>query len=173
MASKKTSNKKTTTKKTTTKKAATKKTVGKASLKKKRVANKTETKEKPVTKTQARVDPADVIWEEVKNLPINMYAMMAKVSDHVTRVHGVPGKLCVRFKSGAALPALEESLKELTQSRVERTSVGDPVNVQYPKYEMVETDLFVIIKPFVPVDERPETQTKAGSFVVVPSGKTY
>lgn len=147
----------TTTKKASTKKAATKKAATK----------------KVGQPKAAPIDPADIIWADIKDLPINMYAMVSKVEDHVLRVHGVPDKLCVKFKSGAALPALETTLSSVKQTRVERTATGDPVTVEYPKYELEETDLFVIVKPFVPAHERPEAQVKTGPFVVVPSGKPY
>jgi len=170
MARKKTA-KKTTTKKTS-RKTSTKKTSTKKTSTKKTSAKKAVTKKVAQPKPVA-VNPADLIWSEIKDLPLNMYAMVSKVEDHVLRVHGVPDTLCVKFKSGAALPALETTLSAVKQTRVERTATGDPVTVEYPKYELEETDLFVIVKPFVPAHERPEAQVKTGPFVVVPSGKPY
>lgn len=156
-----------TTKKTTLTEAKTKNVSSK-----KKATSKTAAKKVSQPKA-APIDPADLIWAEIKDLPLNMYAMVSKVEDHVLRVHGVPDMLCVKFKSGAALPALETTLSNVKQTRVERTAIGDPVTVEYPKYELEETDLFVIVKPFVPAHERPETQVKNSSFVVVPSGKPY
>lgn len=162
MARKKTAKKTTTSTEVTTKKTSTRKTSAKKAATKKVAQPKA-----------APIDPADIIWADIKDLPLNMYAMVSKVEDHVLRVHGVPDTLCVKFKSGAALPALETTLSAVKQTRVERTATGDPVTVEYPKYELEETELFVIVKPFVPAHERPEAQVKTGPFVVVPSGKPY
>lgn len=162
MARKKTAKKTTASTEATTEKTSTRKTSAKKAATKKVAQPKA-----------APIDPADIIWANIKDLPLNMYAMVSKVEDHVLRVHGVPDTLCVKFKSGAALPALETTLSAVKQTRVERTATGDPVTVEYPKYELEETELFVIVKPFVPAHERPEAQVKTGPFVVVPSGKPY
>lgn len=146
--------KKKTTRKT---KSTSKKTIKKATKKAtKSVAKDTVKTEAPVT------DFADQLWEELRSKPINMFALPnQKVEDHVTRVKGVPGALCVTMKSPAALPALEEVLNSHEQTVVERTEVGDPVEVQYPLYEMQENEGgYVLIKRYLPPHKRPELQPK-------------
>jgi len=80
------------------------------------------------------------------------------VEDHLIRVVGVPNELYLKTKSSAALPALEELIRSLTMLRVERTAEGDPITISYPKYEMKETDMYIVITRFVPPKERPELQ---------------
>lgn len=54
-------------------------------------------------------DDSQKIWDEIKNITINIYAIPnQKVKDHVT-VLEVPGsELYLKLKSTAVLPALEE-----------------------------------------------------------------
>jgi len=54
---------------------------------------------------------SEKIWDEIKNVGINMFALPnQRVQDHVT-VLDVPGnELYVKLKSTAVLPALEECL---------------------------------------------------------------
>ena len=121
--------------------------------------------------TDKKVNEADAIWGELRNLPIEMFALPnQRVENHLLRVRGVPHELYLKPKSAAALPALEALLKGQVSLRVERTAEGDPVNVSYPKYEMEETELYIVVKRFVPPPERPELQpvpqTKDGMVVV-------
>ena len=126
--------------------------------------------------TDKKVTEAESIWAELRNLPIEMFALPnQRVEDHLLRVKGVPGVLYLKPRSAAALPALEALLKDQTTLRVERTAEGDPINVSYPKYEMEETELYIVVKRHVPPSERAELQpvattTKDG--VVVVPGQT-
>jgi hypothetical protein len=136
---------------------------------KKRVSKKTTAKKTTVKKE----NEADAIWEELRHLPIEMFALPNQmVEDHLLRVRGVPNQLFVKPKSPAALPALEALLKGQTMIRVERTAEGDPINVSYPKYELEETDLYLVVKRHVPPPERAELQPvpgqTRGGMVVVP-----
>jgi len=106
-----------------------------------------------------QVNDADLMWNELRSLPIQMYALPNQmVEDHLIRVVGVPNELYLKTKSSAALPALEELIRSLTMLRVERTAEGDPITISYPKYEMKETDMYIVITRFVPPKERPELQ---------------
>lgn len=54
---------------------------------------------------------SDKIWEHIKNMNINMFALPAqKVSDYCTPVQVEPTKLYVTLRVPAALPVLEEML---------------------------------------------------------------
>lgn len=54
---------------------------------------------------------ADQIWEEIKDLPIGMFALANQTVKQHVHALPVPGKeLLVKLVSTAALPALEETL---------------------------------------------------------------
>ena len=81
---------------------------------------------KKVTKKVTKENEADVVWEELRNLPIEMFALPnQRVEDHLLRVNGMPDALYLRPKSAAALPAIEALLNGQVTLRVERTAEGD------------------------------------------------
>ncbi len=141
--------------------------------KKKTTRKKRATKAKPSITSipPVQVNDADLMWEELRNLPIEMFALPnQRVADHLTRVAGVPNELYLKPNSPAALPSFETLLNGQTIIRVERTAEGDPINVSYPKYEMEETDLYIVVRRFVPPSEKPEYQpvaTRQGAAVVM------
>lgn len=117
------------------------------------------TKKKVTKKVVVQPDKAEVLWNELRNLPIEVFALPnQRVEDHLNRVAGIPNKLYLRTKSAAALPAFETLLNGLSIIRVERTAEGDPVNVSYPKYIMEENDMYIVVEHFIPPTERPELQ---------------
>jgi len=67
-------------------------------------------KEKEVEK--AKVPTAsDKIWEEIKNLPIAMFALPNQtIQNHVVRVEVEPSSLYLRGKSPAVIAGLDEAL---------------------------------------------------------------
>lgn len=79
--------------------------------------------EKPVEKSES-----EQIWEEIKALPISVFALPGQtVEKHVTRVP-FPGKeLLIKLISPAALPALEETLanKLYTGGKKYEVEVGE------------------------------------------------
>ncbi|MDP2683528.1 MAG: hypothetical protein Q8P20_00575 [bacterium] len=104
------------------------------------------------TKQSQQNDEGDLIWEELRNLPIEMFALPnQRVEDHILRVKGVPGKLYVKARSSAVLPALEILLNG--QKAIEKEG---PTNVSYPKYEMVESEMYIEIKRFVRLKSTPQ-----------------
>lgn len=74
-----------------------------------------------------KVPESDQIWEEIKDLPISIYALPnQKVSDHIEKLP-VPGNtLYVRLLSSAAISALEPALGN--------------------KYEIEQADQYTLIK---------------------------
>ncbi|KKN60996.1 hypothetical protein LCGC14_0526210 [marine sediment metagenome] len=125
--------------------------------------------------TDKKVNEADSIWAEIRNLPIEMFALPnQRVENHLLRVRGVPNELYLTAKSPAALPALEALLGGQVTLRVERTAEGDPINVSHPKFEMEETELYIVIRRHVPPTERLELQpvaTRASDNMVVVPGE--
>ena len=120
--------------------------------------------------TDKKVNEADVIWEELRSLSIDMFALPDQmVENHLLRVRGVPNELYLRAKSAAALPALEVVLKGQVTRRVEQTAQGS-MNVSYPKYDMEQTELYIVVKRHaLPQEEselRPALQAKDGMVVV-------
>lgn len=82
---------------------------------------------------------ADKIWEEIKNLPIQMFGLPDQfVVQHVTPVPVEPTNLYVTIRSTAALPSLEAAIA--------------------PAFTVELADKFVIIKrvpkPLVPSKRR-------------------
>ena len=77
---------------------------------------------------QVEKSESEQIWEEIKGLPINMFALSnQKVEQHVVRVP-MPGRdLLLKLVSTAALPALEETLANnfLTKGRKYEVEVAE------------------------------------------------
>jgi hypothetical protein len=72
------------------------------------MANKLNESENKVT-VQNR-NEADVLWDEIKDLPIQVFALPnQKVSNYLNRVN-IPSVLFVKPTASAVLPALEECL---------------------------------------------------------------
>lgn len=67
---------------------------------------------------------SELIWEEIKDLPIAMFALPNQtIKQHVSRLE-VPGtKLLLRLTSTAALPALEEALNNVVATHGKRYEV--------------------------------------------------
>jgi hypothetical protein len=54
---------------------------------------------------------ADVIWDQIRNLPIQMFGLPDQIiAMHVTPVPVEPSKLYVTIRSSAALPSLEAAI---------------------------------------------------------------
>lgn len=63
---------------------------------------------------------SDEIWDRIKDLPVNMYALPDQVvANHVTRVEVSPLEVHLKIKSPAILPALEEAIATLKGERYE------------------------------------------------------
>lgn len=78
---------------------------------------------------------ADLIWEEIKNLPIDMFALPNQtVMNHCTPITVEPSKLYLLVRSTATLPALEATL----QSYEKMLNIGK-------KYSVDLADKFVIV----------------------------
>src|SRR5258706_6547275 len=81
---------------------------------KKSVTKKTTKTEQvtPIVQSSAPVQTeAQKIWEEIKNLPINMFGLPNQiVSEHCNFVLIEPTKLYLTIKSGTVLPALESAV---------------------------------------------------------------
>ena len=81
--------------------------------------------EKPVVKSNA-----DKIWDEIKNLPINMFGLPGQVvSKHCKQKPVEPNNLYVTLKSSAVLPSLEAAIA--------------------PKFSVELTPIYVIIRRVV------------------------
>lgn len=66
----------------------------------------------PVAPAAPTLTPAQQMWEEIKNLPINMFGLPSQtVQMHATPVAIEPSRLYLTIRSSATLPSLEESVK--------------------------------------------------------------
>lgn len=79
---------------------------------------------------------AEVLWNEIKELPIEMYSLPGQfVKNHVQRCRVAPNVLHLRTKSSAVLVSLEDSL--------ERNARGYKLVV--PKYVVEQIEGYVVV----------------------------
>lgn len=91
------------------------------------------------------------IWNEIKDLPIEMFALPnQKVFNHVDLVSETENKAVCRFKSATVIPALEAVLNSLKVFKKEK-------NTHVPKYKMEESENYLIISFFEPIKEEKVT----------------
>lgn len=86
------------------------------------------------SKSQVAVAESDKIWEEIKNLPIDVFAIAGQcIAQHVIKIE-LPGtELYVKLASSAVLPALEATL-------------AHPALIRGKKYEVLAGDGYVVIR---------------------------
>lgn len=101
---------------------------------------------------QVEKSEAEQIWEEIKSLPINMFALSnQKVEQHVVKVP-MPSRdeLLLKLVSTAALPALEETLanKFLTQGRKYEVEVAEGYTI-VRRGSQREEEIKKALAPFV------------------------
>lgn len=94
-----------------------------------------ETTEKAETKTATA---AEKIWDKIKDLPIEIFALPNQsVQDHARREaqmeKAIPDAVHLIIKSAAVLPALEETLSKVRLGKNERFDI-----TQYSKYTVVK-----------------------------------
>jgi hypothetical protein len=125
--------------------------------KKKTTKKKTTAKKAPVAAPVPKVSEADVIWAEIRGLPIDMFSLPnQRVEDHTSRRVGIPDACLLVLKSQAVLPSLEATLAVREQTTTVRTAEGDPVTKTHPKYVLEEAEGYVLVKRHVPLESRPE-----------------
>jgi len=124
-----------------------------------------------VTKKVQSSSLADALWEEIKDLSIDMFSLPnQKVQDHVTRKDGTSDSVILGLKSPAVLPSLEATLGVHKQYRKKVSytmkAEGENITESFPKYEMVDTDGgYVVVKRYVPPLDKPELQDKPEYFI--------
>lgn len=59
---------------------------------------------------ETEVTEADKIWAEIKDFPINVYAVAQQVHQCITKIDLPGDELFAKLKSSAVLPALETTL---------------------------------------------------------------
>lgn len=100
---------------------------------------------------QVEKSEAEQIWEEIKTLPINMFALSnQKVEQHVVRVP-MPGReLLLKLVSTATLPALEETLANgfLTKGRKYEVELAEGYTIVRRGSERAE-EIKKALAPFV------------------------
>lgn len=119
-------------------------------------------------KTTKSVDPksvADVLWDEIKNLPIEMFSLPnQRVLNHVVRKGGTSDNVILSLNSPAVLPSLEVVLNAQKQYRDKVSfamkAEGENITDAFPKYVMKESDGgYIIIHRYTPETDRPELQS--------------
>lgn len=79
---------------------------------------------------------SDQIWEEIKNLPLDVFALgKAKVQDHVFKIDLKGTDLYLKLSSSAVLPALESSISNQYLTRGKR-------------YQIEPAEGFVVVKRY-------------------------
>lgn len=80
-----------------------------------------------------RETEADKIWTQIKDLKIQLFALPAqKIEENVVRMPVSDDEVCLKLKSQAVLPALEEALKDVP---IEENKMWEVV--QTTKYTIV------------------------------------
>jgi len=114
---------------------------------------------------------ADVLWDEIKGLPIEMFSLPnQRVLNHVVRKGGTEDSVVLSLNSPAALPALETTLNAQKQYRDKVSyamkAEGENITEAYPKYKMEEAEGgYIIVRRFVPETDRPELQDRPEYFI--------
>ena len=114
---------------------------------------------------------ADVLWDEIKGLPIEMFSLPnQRVLDHVKRKGGTEDSVVLSLNSPAALPALETTLNAQKQYRDKVSyamkAEGENITEAYPKYKMEEAEGgYIIVRRYVPETDRPELQDRPEYFI--------
>ncbi len=63
---------------------------------------------------QPKPDPADELWEKIKDLPLELYSLPDQtLSGNCTRVKVAPNQLHLKLNSGAVISAMTEALKNV------------------------------------------------------------
>lgn len=66
---------------------------------------------KPVVAEQSKFAEADKIWKEIKDKPLQMFALTGqKVSDYCNPVNIEPNRCFLLYKASSVIPALEEAI---------------------------------------------------------------
>ena len=92
------------------------------------------------------VTPADKIWEEIKNVGLDIFSLTNKcVADYGTPVPVDPTRLFLTTKVGAFLPALEVALsKKYSVEKVDKYIVVAPkAAVETSKYVTINSNVVV------------------------------
>lgn len=111
------------------------------------MANRKQAESKKVDKKEeekSSVSVSEELWEKIKNLPLDLYGLPNQtVQGHVVRhkemERAVPDALHLTLKSGAVLPALEETLGRFKFS-------------ESAKYEISSMSKFTVVRS-VPKDQ--------------------
>lgn len=99
---------------------------------------------------KAHVTEADLMWEEIKNLPIGMYSIPGQlIHMHVERLNILPNMLHLRLRSPAVIVGLDSVLNSDRLGRFEHKFDVD-----------IAENGYVTIKRFVPVSEASDSKKK-------------
>lgn len=100
---------------------------------------------------------AEEIWNEICDLPIEMYALPdQRVKDHINKLGNHGDSVIVRPKSPAGLPALEATLSTLGGKYQLQTAEGGYIMVcRTPKSLVEEEDFILFPRPDGKVDKVP------------------
>jgi hypothetical protein len=72
---------------------------------------------------------SDVIWDQIKDLPVEIYALPNQtLSQHVERLEVAEDLVHLKPKSPAILPAMEEALGKVKLARGEKFDVAPQQN---------------------------------------------
>ena len=87
---------------------------------------------------------ANLIWEEIKDLPISMFGLPNQtVEQHCFFIPVEPSKLYLTIKSSSALPALETSL-QAHSDRIE-AALAKTGGVNHSKFSIEMAEKFVMV----------------------------
>lgn len=111
----------------------------------------------PVSAAPENTTEAENIWNEIANLPIEMFALPNQVvAQHATPFpfHVDPSRLLLQVRSTSVLPALEAALEaEVKKNTTLATAIAAAGRVPPPvkKYNVELNDRFVAVSRALPV----------------------
>lgn len=99
-----------------------------------------DTKKQEVKEDKQKVEwdfEAEKLWDEIKNLPIEMYSLPNQlVKNHVQRVRLAPDKLYLKAKSSAVITSLEDTLDKDAKTRYK---------LSHPKYLVEAVEGYIVV----------------------------
>ena len=125
---------------------------------------------KKATTVTSTPSEADILWDEIKNLPIGIYSLPnQRILDHVIRKSGTDDTVILGLRSSAVLPLLETVLGAQKQHRdkvsFKMKAEGENITEMFPKYTMTEMEQYVVISRYVPEPDREELQNHPEYFI--------
>lgn len=109
-----------------------------------------------MNESDVKMTESDKMWEEIKNLPISMFALPNQVvADHVTRVPLSPSELHLKMHSSAVIASLDVALNTRSDG------FGNTQTRHRFDIELTKNDLVIVKRANVDVEKVVEKVKKS------------